>query len=63
MQTTAERAGAPPVSGTQSAKLRWAGILLCLFILTLTFVGTVMRGPYWNIYWPWEIWPEIPGRI
>jgi len=40
-----------------------AFILLCLFILTLTFVGTVMRGPYWNIYWPWEIWPEIPGRI
>jgi cytochrome b-561 len=38
-------------------------ILLCVVILALTFVGTVMRGPYWNIYWPWEVWPEIPGRI
>jgi len=38
-------------------------MLLCLFILGLTFVGTVMRGPYWNLYWPWEGWPEIPGRI
>jgi quinol-cytochrome oxidoreductase complex cytochrome b subunit len=38
-------------------------ILLCVFILGLTFVGTFMRGPYWNLYWPWEVWPEIPGRI
>ncbi|MBK5256783.1 MAG: cytochrome B6, partial [Vicinamibacteria bacterium] len=38
-------------------------ILLCVFILGLTFVGTFMRGPYWNIYWPWEVWPAIPGRI
>ena len=38
-------------------------ILLCVFVLTLTFVGTVMRGPYWNIYWPWEAWPVIPGRL
>ena len=38
-------------------------ILLCLVILTLTFVGTVMRGPYWLIYWPWEAWPAIPGRL
>ena len=33
------------------------------FVLALTFVGMVLRGPYWNIYWPWEAWPEIPGRI
>jgi hypothetical protein len=29
----------------------------------LTFVGTAMRGPYWNFYWPWEAWPDIPARI
>jgi hypothetical protein len=23
----------------------------------------VLRGPYWNFYWPWETWPDIPGRI
>ena len=38
-------------------------LAVCLVILVLTLVGTFMRGPYWNLYWPWEIWPEIPGRI
>jgi quinol-cytochrome oxidoreductase complex cytochrome b subunit len=38
-------------------------LVLVLIILTLTFVGTFMRGPYWQIYWPWETWPEIPTRL
>ena len=38
-------------------------LLIILFVLALTFVGMVLRGPYWNIYWPWEAWPDIPGRI
>jgi cytochrome b-561 len=38
-------------------------LVLCLIVLALTFVGTFMRGPYWNLYWPWEVWPEIPTRI
>ena len=37
--------------------------LVLLVILVLTIVGTFMRGPYWNFYWPWEAWPEIPARI
>jgi len=32
-------------------------------ILLLTVVGTFMRGPYWGFYWPWQAWPEIPGRV
>ena len=32
-------------------------------MLILTFVGMVLRGPYWNFYWPWEAWPDIPARI
>jgi cytochrome b-561 len=32
-------------------------------ILLLTFVGTFMRGPSWQLYWPWESWPEIPRRF
>jgi hypothetical protein len=32
-------------------------------VLVLTFVGTFMRGPYWQIYWPWEAWPPIPSRL
>lgn len=38
-------------------------LLIIAVVLGLTFVGMVLRGPYWNIYWPWEAWPEIPGRI
>jgi quinol-cytochrome oxidoreductase complex cytochrome b subunit len=38
-------------------------LVLVLIILTLTFVGTFMRGPYWQIYWPWETWPAIPTRL
>jgi hypothetical protein len=38
-------------------------IALMVLILVFTFIGLVMRGPYWNLYWPWETWPDIPGRI
>jgi quinol-cytochrome oxidoreductase complex cytochrome b subunit len=38
-------------------------LVLLLIVLALTVVGTFLRGPYWDFYWPWEPWPEIPGRI
>jgi quinol-cytochrome oxidoreductase complex cytochrome b subunit len=38
-------------------------LLVITGVLLLTFIGMVMRGPYWNFYWPWESWPEIPRRI
>ncbi|NQW05292.1 MAG: cytochrome b N-terminal domain-containing protein [Acidobacteria bacterium] len=38
-------------------------ILVILFVLVLTYVGMELRGPYWEFYWPWEIWPTVPGRI
>jgi cytochrome b-561 len=38
-------------------------LLVVLGILALTFVGMALRGPYWNLYWPWEAWPDIPARI
>ncbi len=38
-------------------------IVVCAVILLLTFVGTYMRGPYWNFYWPWERWPELPVKF
>jgi cytochrome b-561 len=38
-------------------------LVFCLVVLALTVVGTLMRGPYWHFYWPWEAWPEIPARI
>ncbi len=38
-------------------------VLILLAIVILMIVGTYLRGPYWNFYWPWQPWPEIPGRI
>ncbi len=38
-------------------------LLIVLGILLLTAVGMFMRGPYWQLFWPWEAWPEIPSRI
>ncbi len=29
------------------------------FIL-LTYMGTALRGPNWDFYWPWQSWPEHP---
>jgi len=38
-------------------------LVIVVAILVLTFIGTFMRGPYWQIFWPWETWPAIPSRI
>ncbi len=38
-------------------------LLIVAGILLLTVVGMFMRGPYWQLFWPWEAWPEIPSRI
>lgn len=38
-------------------------IVLFAAILVLTYIGMQLRGPYWQLYWPWQTWPEIPKRI
>jgi cytochrome b-561 len=38
-------------------------LLACLVVVLLTVVGTFLRGPSWQLYWPWQAWPEIPTRI
>jgi len=40
-----------------------AFLVLTLLIIIFTLIGTFMRGPYWQFYWPWETWPEIPTRL
>lgn len=35
--------------------------IICLLILILTIVGVYLRGPYWNFYWPWQPWPQMPS--
>ena len=37
--------------------------VIVVFILVLTSVGTFMRGPYWQFYFPWETWTEAPRRF
>jgi quinol-cytochrome oxidoreductase complex cytochrome b subunit len=34
-----------------------------LIVVLLTVVGTFLRGPSWQLYWPWQAWPELPTRI
>jgi cytochrome b-561 len=41
----------------------WSFLAVCLLIIVLTLIGTFCRGPYWNFYWPWQSWPEIPTRL
>ena len=38
-------------------------LAVALAVVALTIVGMFLRGPYWQIYWPWQSWPEIPSRI
>ena len=38
-------------------------LAILLVVLAFTFIGLYLRGPYWNFYWPWEAWPQIPARI
>ncbi|MFA6457611.1 MAG: cytochrome b N-terminal domain-containing protein [Bacteroidota bacterium] len=37
-------------------------VTVCLFIIIFTIVGTFLRGPYWNFYFPWESWPTMPVK-
>jgi len=46
---------------------RYAAIAtFCAFIIAfilLTYIGTALRGPNWEFYWPWQAWPEHPGQM
>ena len=45
---------------------KWQNIVFLIivaFILVLTFIGTFMRGPYWELYAPWQIWEHAPRRF
>ena len=44
-------------------KQNYIFLAICLFIIVLTIVGTFLRGPYWNFYWPWEQWPTMPVKF
>jgi quinol-cytochrome oxidoreductase complex cytochrome b subunit len=51
------------VSGsTRSAAIATFSAFIIAFIL-LTYIGTALRGPNWEFYWPWQAWPEHPGTM
>ncbi len=47
-----------------SGSTRLASIAtFCAFIISfilLTYTGTILRGPNWEFFWPWQAWPEHP---
>ncbi|MDH3251244.1 MAG: hypothetical protein OEM41_00555 [Ignavibacteria bacterium] len=38
-------------------------LAICLLIILFTIIGTFLRGPYWDFYWPWEAWPDMPLKF
>ena len=46
-------------SGTYAVAVAFVLIGLEMVWLFLIAVGVVLRGPNWNIYWPWEPWDQF----
>lgn len=38
-------------------------LVIVAVIVILTVIGTYLRGPYWDIYWPWQSWPTMPRKF
>lgn len=38
-------------------------LILCFFVIVLIIIGTYMRGPNWEFYFPWEPWPQLPKKF
>jgi cytochrome b-561 len=38
-------------------------LVIVAAILILTVIGTFLRGPYWDWYWPWQSWPDMPRKF
>lgn len=61
-----DRSGAESVGrwfAPEREKQNYVFIAICLFIILFTIIGTFLRGPYWNFYFPWEPWPTMPVKF
>jgi quinol-cytochrome oxidoreductase complex cytochrome b subunit len=61
-----DRSSALAVGGWFHRERRLANtlfLIVCVALVVLTIVGTFLRGPYWEFYWPWEPWPAPPPRF
>lgn len=38
-------------------------LILCFLVIVLIIIGTYMRGPNWEFYFPWEPWPQLPKKF
>ena len=38
-------------------------LIIIIVIASLSFVGSVLRGPNWGLFMPWEVWPVHPTLI
>jgi quinol-cytochrome oxidoreductase complex cytochrome b subunit len=36
---------------------------ISVVVVLLILVGLYLRGPYWNLYWPWKGWPVLPRQL
>ncbi|HYK88402.1 MAG TPA: cytochrome b N-terminal domain-containing protein [Acidobacteriota bacterium] len=48
---------------TERRKHNFLFLAIVMAVAILTIVGTYLRGPYWNFYWPWQSWPDLPRRF
>lgn len=48
---------------TERRKQNIIFLVIVAAILILTVIGTYLRGPFWNWYWPWQSWPTMPRRF
>jgi cytochrome b-561 len=48
---------------TERRKQNIIFLIVVAAILILTVIGTFLRGPFWNWYWPWESWPTMPRKL
>jgi quinol-cytochrome oxidoreductase complex cytochrome b subunit len=49
-------------SSTRHAAIATFCAFIVAFVL-LTYIGTALRGPNWDFYWPWQSWPAHPGLL
>ena len=60
-RSPAEAAGVWLHRARRRQNLVFLGVVCAVVVLTI--VGTFLRGPYWNFYWPWDSWPEMPRKF
>jgi quinol-cytochrome oxidoreductase complex cytochrome b subunit len=48
---------------TERRKQNIIFLIIVAVILVFTIIGTYLRGPFWDWYWPWQSWPTMPRKF